>query len=47
LAWELTDIRPVLCDQKVVAARGIYQVELDDVLLTSGTRKQEKEGRES
>jgi len=47
LAWELTDIRSVLCDQKVVAARGIYQIELDDVLLPSGTRKQEEQGRES
>ena len=46
LAWELTDIRPVSYDQKVVAARGIYQVELGDVLLTSITREQEVQGRE-
>ena len=46
LAWELTDIRPVLCDQKVVAARGLYQIELGDVLLTSGTLEQEEQGRE-
>ncbi len=46
LAWELTDIRPISCDQKVVAARGIYQVELGDVLLTSGTLEQEDQGRE-
>lgn len=46
LTWELTDIRPVSCGQRIIAARGIYQVELGDVLLTSGTLDQEEQGRE-
>jgi len=27
-SWELTDVRPVHSDEKVLAARGIYEVEL-------------------
>jgi hypothetical protein len=27
-SWELTDLRPLSCDEQVLAARGIYEVEL-------------------
>lgn len=40
LAWELTDIRPVSYDQNIIAVRGIYQVEFDDVLLKDRTSEQ-------
>jgi hypothetical protein len=29
LAWELTDIRPVASEERVLAARGIYEVNAD------------------
>ncbi len=41
LAWELTDIRPVICDEKMRAARDIYHVEIDDAVLTSSAQGQE------
>lgn len=29
-AWEITDVRPLVSNQQVLAARGIYEVELSD-----------------
>lgn len=29
-SWELTDIRPLRSDEKILAARGIYEVELTE-----------------
>ena len=38
LAWELVDVRPVRCRTAVLAARGIYEVELPaDVTFTGAT----------
>ncbi|WP_240478625.1 ASCH domain-containing protein [Pseudomonas cremoricolorata] len=33
LAWELSDVRPVCCAEPVLAARGLYDVQVTPLLL--------------